>query len=163
MKDIMLGQLEAQFKQAAAAGQMPPDLAKAQVAAIGQAFNDFVEGRPVDPTAVSAIPQIQQLIAMITNPATAKLSRDLFGFDPGGAVGKLRVPVFVFNGLKDAQVDPNLDAPDANHVLKHETKSTAELRKDLATTQANYNAPGAVLDPTTLSALGNWIALHDKE
>ena len=182
MKDIMLGQLEAQFKQAAAAGQMPPDLAKAQVAAIGQAFNDFVEGRPVDPTAVSAIPQIQQLIAMITNPATAKLSRDLFGFDPGGAVGKLRVPVFVFNGLKDVQVDPNLDAarlekilrdngqdvtlflaPDANHVLKHETKSTAELRKDLATTQANYNAPGAVLDPTTLSALGNWIALHDKE
>jgi len=182
MKDIVIGQLAAQFQTQVAAHAIPADLAKAQMASISQAFDDFTESRPVDPTAVSAIPAVQQLVAAIVNPATAKLSRDLFGFDPGGAVGKLRVPVFVFNGLKDLQVDPELDAarlekllhdagqdvtlflsPDANHVLKHETRSTAVLRRDIATLAESYNAPGTELDGTTLSALGNWIAAHDKE
>ncbi len=180
MKDITVGQLDAQFKQAVATGQVPADLAKAQMASISSALDDFVEGRPVDPTAVSAIPAIQQLIGAIVNSPNTKLLRDLFGYDPGGAVGKLRVPVFVFNGLKDMQADPERDAarlekllhdagqdvtlflaPDANHVLKHETRSTAVLRRDPTLGTDNYNAPAAVLDETTIAALGNWIATHD--
>jgi len=172
LKDTMLTQLDHQLSAA-----MAPDVAKAQMTALRQALNDIVEGRPVDPMAVSTIPAIQQLIAGMIAPAQAKLVRDLFAFDPIPALSKINVPVLVINGLKDVQVDPQLDAaaleqavraaghdvtmflaPDANHVLKHETRSMAELRGDLVATQTGYNAADRVLDTTTLSAIANWLA-----
>ena len=171
LKDTLLTQLDRQLSAA-----MAPDVAKAQMASLRQAMNDIVEGRPVDPMAVSTIPAIQQLIAGMIAPAQAKLVRDLFAFDPIPALGKINVPVLVVNGLKDVQVDPQLDAaaleqavraaghdvtmflaPDANHVLEHETHTMAELRADLVATQNGYNAADRVLDTTTLSAIANWL------
>lgn len=177
MRDIMLGQIQNQLSDAAKAGNYNPQLVKPQMDALKGAFDDFIEGRPVDPTAVSAIPAIQQLVTAVINPDTVKLTRDLLAYDPADGVGKLKMPVFIYNGLKDVQVDPVADAsrleekiraasgnvtlflaPDANHVLKHESKSMADLRKDLASVQNGYNAPDGKLDATTMSAIGNWIA-----
>jgi hypothetical protein len=156
------------------AAAMSPELAKAQSTKIRDAVRDLVDGKPVDPMAVSSLPPIQQLFTGFV--AHAKLVGDLFGFDPIAALAKLNVPVFVFNGLKDVQVDPQLDAaslergvraaghdvtmflaPDADHVLKHEVRSLAELRADLLATQNGYNAADRVLDTTTLSAIANWL------
>ena len=85
------------------------------------------------------------------------------------------MPTLVYNGLKDIQVDPQLDAgrleqarktagrdvtlvvaPDANHVLEHEPRSLPDLRANLAA--VNYNAADRTLDDTTLAALVNWLA-----
>jgi pimeloyl-ACP methyl ester carboxylesterase len=180
MRDVLLGQLDAQFQTAARAGAVTPEVAKQQMDAIKQALDDFIEGRPVDPTTASPIPQVQALIAAIVATTTAKLSRDLLSYDPADGAAKLNVPVFVFNGLKDVQVDPQLDAarlqakleaahrevtmflaPDANHILEHETRSLVELRANLAA--VNYNAADRKLDDTALSALGNWLAQHSHK
>ena len=176
MQTLVLGQLEPQVTAA-----LPGDPGKAQMAALKTAFADFAEAKPVDPTAVSTIPQLQQLVAEIVAPETAQLSRPLFSFDPAVEIAKISIPTFVLNGLKDVQVDPQLDAarleasrrkaekdvtlflsPDADHVLKHEVKSTAELRAALKTTQDDYNSPKRALDDTTLSALVNWLSLHTQ-
>ncbi len=49
-------------------------------------------------------------------------------------------------------------SPDANHVLKHEPLSPAELRANPAGVQAGYSAEGRALDPDVVTALLAWIA-----
>jgi hypothetical protein len=176
MATVMMSQLHDQIMTA-----MPGELGIKQLAALEQAFDDFAEGRPVDPMAVSTIKQLQDLVAEITKPATAALARPLFSFEPTAEIGKLGIPVFVFNGLKDVQVDPQLDAasleaarrkagkdvtlflaPDADHMLKHEPKPMAELKANLSAVQNNYNAPTRKLDDVALSALINWLSAHTQ-
>jgi len=169
MMTVMLGQVESQLRTAM------PQQADAQLANLKKALDDFLAGQAVDPTKVAVVAPLQQLVAAVVNPGTATLSRGLLGFDPAAAVAQVHVPVFVFNGEKDIQVDPTKDAkalaaaargatlflgPDANHVLKHETKTVAELRADLASVQMNYNADGRTLDDATVQALVGWLAAH---
>jgi len=170
MRDIMLSQLETQLRAAM------PQQADAELASLGTAFNDFLAGKPVDPTKVTAIRPLQQLVGAVVNPATATLSRGLIGFETAPAVAQLHVPVFVYNGQKDIQVDPEKDAkvlaaaagthatlflaPDADHVLKHEDKTLAQLRGNLVQTQTDYNSPSRSLDDATVNALVGWLRDH---
>jgi pimeloyl-ACP methyl ester carboxylesterase len=169
MVTVMLGQVESQLRTAM------PQQADTQLANLKKAFDDFLAGQTVDPMKVAVVPPLQQLVAAVVNPSTATLARALIGFDPAKAVAQVHVPVFVVNGEKDIQVDPEKDAkalaaaakgatlflaPDANHVLKHETKTVAELRADLASVQMNYNADGRALDEATVQALVTWLAAH---
>ena len=179
MVDIVLDQLESQLRNPAA-GLSEAD-AKAEVTSLRAAFADFAAGKPVDPTKASKLVPIQQLVAAIVNPATEKLSRALLAFDTAAEIAKLTVPVFIFGGGKDVQVDPELDGRrleralhdgkhdvrfyvgrDADHVLKHETKTQAELRANLVEVQANYNAEGRSLDEPTLKALVDWLAAKSR-
>jgi pimeloyl-ACP methyl ester carboxylesterase len=171
MTDLIVAQLEAQLRTAL------PQRADAELAAVRTAFADFAAGKPVDPTKVTAIVPIQQLVGAVVNPATAMLARGLVTFDPLPAVAQVHVPIFVFGGMKDVQVDPELDAkklaaankgatlfvaPDADHVLKHETKTVAELRANMLAVQTGYNAEGRNLDEATVNAIVGWLADRTK-
>ena len=164
---VMMGQIEGQMRAAM------PLQADVELAALQKAFDEFLAGRPVDPKQVTSIPPLQQLVMAVTNPATATLSRGLFGFDPADALAKVEVPVLIYSGMKDVQVDPEKDAkrlaavkpsatlflaPEADHVLKHETKSLAELRANLMMVQTSYNAEGRQLDAATVDAIVAWLA-----
>jgi pimeloyl-ACP methyl ester carboxylesterase len=184
MAETMMTQLENQLANAAKtnplAGISEADVV-AQMDLLRHAFDDFYAGRTVDPKAVSKLPPIQQLVAQVMNPATAALSRTLLGFDNAKQAPTLKVPVFVLGGGKDVQVDPEIDtryldrslratnkdvtlhiAPDADHVLKHETKTVAQLRADLVTVQNRYNADDRILDEDAVRAITEWLAAHTR-
>jgi len=184
MAATMLTQLENQLLTAARtnplAGLSEADVAT-QMASLRGAFADFFAGRPVDPTTVSKIPPIQQLAAQLFNPATATLSRKLLAFDNAVEAARLRIPMLVLGGGKDIQVDPEIDtrylertlrannpdvtlhlAPDADHVLKHEPKTVAQLRADLVSVQNRYNADDRSLDEDAVRAIIDWIAARTR-
>lgn len=171
MHSLILAQVEPQLRAAL------PDRADAELAGLRTAFADFLAGKPVDPTKASAIPQLQALVNAITNPATASLSRSMLGWDPLAAVAQLRVPILVYNGRRDVQVDPELDAhalaksndrertelhiaSEADHVLKHETRTIAELKANLMIVQSQMNAESRVLDPASIDIIATWLARH---
>lgn len=169
MQTLVLAQVEPQLRAAL------PDRADAELAGLRAAFDDFAAGKPVDPTKASAIPQLQMLVGSITNPATASLARSMFSWDPLPAVARVTVPILVYNGRRDVQVDPELDAKplaaanpraelliaaEADHVLKHETRTVAELRANLMVVQSQMNAENRTLDPGTVDAIAAWLARH---
>jgi uncharacterized protein len=169
MQSLILAQLEPQLRAAM------PDRADAELAQIRAAMADFVAGKPVDPMTVTQIPPLQQLLTSIMNPSTATLARGMLSWDPLPEVAKVGGHIFVFNGGRDVQVDPEVDAkalgranpqaelfiaPEADHVLKHEPRALAELRGDLMIVQTKMNAEGRTLDPTTLEAITNWLMVH---
>jgi pimeloyl-ACP methyl ester carboxylesterase len=169
MQALILAQLEPQLRGAL------PDRADAELTAFRTALADFLAGKPVDPTKVTQIPQLQMLLNSLTNPGTATLARSMLGWDPLPEVAKVPVHILVYNGARDIQVDPELDAkvlgranpqaelfiaPEADHVLKHETRTMAELRGDLMIVQTQMNAEGRSLDPATLDAITNWLIAH---
>jgi len=167
--DVLMTQLERQLETA-----LPKDAAQTEIASLHKALDDFIAGKPVDPKTASSLPPVQQLIAGLVAPAQTKLIRDMFAFDPIAAVPAVKAPIFVFNGGKDIQVDPELDAkhldaalraahhdvtlviaPDADHVLKHEARSIADIRANLGALDYNGDRP---LDPATVDAIASWIA-----
>jgi pimeloyl-ACP methyl ester carboxylesterase len=175
MATVMLEQLAGNYKSA----HVDDAKAKAELAKIKQAFDDFLAGKPVDTEHVSDFSRVNQLLKVITAPETEKLSRPLFGFDPAVEAAKLpQRHFFVGGGGKDIQVDPKTDggalrdaltgagktdvtylvAPDMDHVLKYQDKSMADLRKDLMKTQESYNAADRTLDVGFADALAAWIA-----
>ena len=173
IKDVLITQLENNFRNAA---KLPPDQVEAQMKPIRDGLADFVAGKEVDPKTMSPLPQMQAIFnAMMAKPVAA-IGRALVSFEPAVEVAKIEVPVLVLQGGKDVQVDPMLDAerlvaalrsakrdvtyhqsPDANHVLKHEPLSTAELRADLVGVQNGYSADGRMLDPDVVAALLAWM------
>ena len=81
----------------------------------------------------------------------------------------------------DVQVDPEVDAkrlhqafitahrdatlhiaPEADHVLKHEPKTIAEIRANPQEAQDNYNADGRILDADLASSVVGWLAAHTR-
>jgi acetyl esterase/lipase len=146
-----------------------------------KAFADFMAGKPVDPQKASRIPQLQQLVAGLVNPATASLTRALLGFDNAAEAPKLAGPFYVSAGGKDVQVDLERDSkrlekalrdagkdvtfhlsPDADHVLKHEPKTVEQIRADPQAAQNAYNAEGRVLDEDFVTALVAWLAERSR-
>lgn len=173
MKDIVVAQIDAQLRAAA------PTQADMILAPFKQALDDFAAGQTIDPKQVTPIPGLQQLLGAFVAPQTAKLARALIQFDPAPALAQVTIPVFVYNGEKDIQVDPVKDAthladarkaagkdvtlflaPNADHVLKHEDKSVADLRSNIAASADTYNAPDRKLDDDTVAAIAGWLAKH---
>lgn len=169
MKTLILAQIEPQLRAAI------PARADAELASMRAALDDFLAGKPVDPRNASTLPPLQQLVAAIVNPGSVTLVRSMFGFDPLPELAKVRVPIFIYNGQRDVQVDPTLDAQalasandrertelhiasEADHVLKHETRTMAELRGDLAGVEQRMNADDRTLDPATLTAIVTWLS-----
>ena len=167
LEAILLAQIEHQLRTAM------PDQADALMAALRGAFDDFAAGKTVDPDQVTQIPGLKMVLTSATAPATATLARGLLRFDPLPVVAKLDQPVFVYNGEKDIQVDPEIDAkalvkarrdanndvtlflaPDANHMLEHETRAKADIHPN----DVGYNAPDRVLDDASVTAIVGWIA-----
>lgn len=172
MVDVMLSQIEGNLRHVGLTG---PAL-DAQMGPLRRGLGAFLDGQVVDPREVSAIPEMQQLLASMFAPAGAAFAREIFAYDPTVAVARLRIPVLVLNGGRDVQVSPDLDArrlaeaaraggngavtlhvsPEADHVLKHQPTPIAQLEP--AAIQAGYNAEGRVIDPDLLAALVAWLA-----
>jgi hypothetical protein len=159
----LVAQVDAQLEKAM------PAMKDATHTALQQAFADIIAGKPVDPAVVSKIPGIQMLLRSLTAPDAAGLARTLLAFDPITELPKVEVPVFVYAGEKDVQVDPDVNAkalaaasshstlflaPDANHILEHEARAKADIGTDI-----KYNEPDRVLDPASADAIAQWIAL----
>jgi pimeloyl-ACP methyl ester carboxylesterase len=172
LRDILLAQITTQIERAA------PGQAEAMVAPFRTAMDDFIAGKTIDPKAATPIAGLQQLLGSLTAPASATLARGLLVADPLAGVAKITVPIFIYNGEKDVQVDPTIDtpllasaakankdvtvflAPEADHVLKHEPKSLDELHANLAALEIAYNSPDRGLDEATVAAIVGWLAKH---
>lgn len=172
LRDILLAQITTQIERAA------PGKAEALVGPFRTAMDEFIAGKTIDPKAATPIPGLQQLLGSLTAPASATLARGLLVADPLAGIAKIGVPIFIYNGEKDVQVDAKIDppllanaakankdvtvflAPDADHVLKHETKSLDELRADMAALETAYNSPDRGLDEPTVAAIVGWLAKH---
>lgn len=177
--DTLLAQIEAQLRNPMA--MLSERAIEAELTTLRAAFADFMAGKPVDPQRASKLPQLQALVKQMIEPTTAKLMRDMFGFDNAVEAAKLSGPFFVLAGGKDLQIDPELDgkrldqalrdanrdvtfhlAPDADHVLKHEAKSKDELRANPLAMQNNYNAEDRELDGDVVRALVAWLATRTR-
>ncbi len=169
MQSLLLAQIETQLRTAA------PDRADAEIASLRVALDAFVAGEPVDATKASTIRRLQMLVTSLANPATASLLRGMFAWDPLAAVAQITVPILVVSGRRDIQVDPELDAtrlaaanpaaelhiaPDADHVLKRESRLIAELRVDPLLVQTQMNAEGRVLDTGAVEIIATWLSAH---
>ncbi len=169
LKDVILGQLRSQIEIAA------PGQAEGLLAPFRAALDQFLAGKVIDPVTATPIPGLQTLLRTLTSPANAELLRGLLELDPAATVARVTQPVLVYNGERDVQVDPELDAkalhaaakgstlvlaPEADHVLKHETRSVAELRTDLGAVELGYNSPDRGLDEQSVNAIVAWLAVH---
>lgn len=176
LKDVLITQLNGNFRNVA---KLPPDQVEAQMKPIRDGLADFAAGKEVDPKSLSPLPQMQQIFFALMAKPVANIGRALVSFEPTVEAAKIEVPVLVLQGGKDLQVDPVLDAeplvaalrgakrnvtyhlsPDANHVLKHEPLSPAEVRADMAGVVAGYSAEGRALDPDVVTVLLAWMAAH---
>ena len=174
MVETMLTQLEQQLRNPLAG--LSAEQVERELTSIRDTFARFFAGEAVDPAKASTIQPIQQLVAKLVLPATAGLSRAMLSFDNAVEAPKLAVPILIVNGAKDLQIDPQLDAarldkalraakrdvtlviaPDADHVLKHESRTVAELRADLTGVQARYNAADRTLDDRLVKAIIDWL------
>ena len=179
MVDTILAQLEAQLKNPMA--MLSDKAIDQEMSGLRLAFAGFMAGKPVDPQKASRIPQLQQLVTGLINPATATLTRALLGFDNAVEAPKLAGPFYVSAGGKDVQVDPERDAkrldkalrdagrdvtfhhsPDADHVLKHETQTLEQIRANPQAAQNAYNAEERVLDEDFVGALVEWLAARSR-
>lgn len=147
----------------------------ALLALYDQAIARFLAGEPAAPD--PALPQgVQMLVQSLETPANQPFARELWVADAAPLLARIDVPVLVVIGKKDIQVDWRTDGEplqrataghpnvtfifpeNANHVLKQEPRSRAEL--NAATVGAKYNAPGARLDPDALASILAWLRAH---
>jgi pimeloyl-ACP methyl ester carboxylesterase len=146
----------------------------ALVEAYDAAIARFAAGQEVAPD--PDLPQgAQMLLQALATPANLPFARELWVADAAAWLAQVLAPVLVVIGKKDVQVDWQADGEalqhaaagraevqfvfpeNANHVLKHEPRPRSELTADVT---ANYNEPGAFLDPEALAVVLNWLAAH---
>src|SRR5689334_632932 len=148
----------------------------ALLVAFDAAMQEFAASRPV-PVDERFPEGIRMLILGLTNPANQPFARELWMSDPAALLARIAAPVLIVIGKQDIQVDwqadgavfealaaqnPNISIvyPEhANHVLKHEPRSRAQLNPGDAT--AAYNAESAVLDVEAVAAIVDW--LHKQQ
>ncbi|MFJ3958626.1 alpha/beta hydrolase family protein [Arthrobacter sp. NPDC090010] len=115
---------------------------------------------------------VRMVLMSFETPANLPLARELWSEDAADALPGLTQPTLVIIGEKDLQVDVRADGaplqeaaagkqnigfvfpPTANHVLKEETRSLAELAEAPGT---GYNEEGTRLDPESLDLVLGWL------
>jgi len=141
------------------------------MSAVRASAERYAAGQPMDPD--PSLPDaVKMVLASFEEPANLPLARELWSQDAAASLPEVAVPVLVLIGGKDLQIDGRADGeplqaaaagmanvtfafpPNANHVLKEETRSTAEV---IAAPGNGYNAPGTRLDPETLETILTWL------
>jgi uncharacterized protein len=115
---------------------------------------------------------VKMVLATFENPANLPLARELWVESAADDLPNLEIPGLVLIGHKDLQVDVVLDGgpleqaaagkdnvtfaypENANHVLKEETRTTAEV---LSSPGNGYNDAGTHLDPEALRTILGWL------
>lgn len=148
---------------------------EAMMAAYDAAIVHFLAAEPV--TIDPSLPQAAQILLQgLTNPANLPFARELLIADAAVQLKQIRVPTLIIIGKKDIQVDWQVDgellqravagrqdvtfifSENANHVLKYESKSRAELVP--AEVIVSYNAPDTHLDEETKAGILKWLAVQ---
>jgi pimeloyl-ACP methyl ester carboxylesterase len=172
--------LEVQLERNILAGlKLTPAQLEAEMVPIRTGLRAFAAGQDVDPKTMSSRPEVLPILSALMAPMVARIGRALVSFEPAQAAAGITVPVLVLQGGKDVQVDPAENAellvaarrsagkpvdyhlsPLADHVLKTEPRSLAELRANLQQLLTSYNSPDRSLDNDMLEALMKWIRAH---
>lgn len=139
-------------------------------ALVHAALDRYAAGEPVD--ASPELPeQLRLVLSSFEVPANLPLARELFALDAADLLPRDELPTLVLIGEKDLQIDVQLDGgslqtaaarpnvtfvfpPNANHVLKEELRSKAELA---AAPGTGYNEDGTRLDPESLDTTVAWL------
>jgi dienelactone hydrolase len=163
VSDLLLSQLKVQLAQL-------PD-GDALFPLVVEAAARYSSGQPMDPD-----PQLPENIRMILSsfetPANLPFARELWNEDATDCLPKVRVPALVVIGEHDLQVDARTDGPQleaaaqgladvtfayppaANHVLKHEERSPAEVA---ASGDLRYSEADTDLDPEAVETILSWL------
>ncbi|MGZ6375606.1 MAG: alpha/beta hydrolase family protein [Ktedonobacterales bacterium] len=147
----------------------------ALLALYDEAIARFLAREPAAPD--PALPQgVQTIFQALETPANLPFARELWMADAATPLRQVDVPVLVIIGKKDIQVDWQADGKplqraaagrgdvtflfpeNANHVLKYESRPSAELTQPEAVPR--YNAAEARLDPEALASIVEWLAAH---
>lgn len=163
------------------AGMHTPEEIDIICATMTATLDSFVEtGQLFDPTSVSDLEGIHELMAAYANPVAIEWARWILSYDPATSFARFDIPVLILQGEKDIQVSPELDAqamydaavaagrtnvtlvlaPNADHVLKYEETPFEDIT---ALTTINYNADGRYLDPDVVDAILGWLAEQTNE
>ncbi len=164
IRDILLAQLELQ------AAQVPGG--SALMDAVRAATARYEAGQPMDPD--PALPeQVRMVLTSFETPMNLPLARELWTEDATRTLPEVHIPTLVLIGGHDLQIDRHADGdplqaaaaampnitfafpPRANHVLKEETRTPAEV---IATPGNGYNAQDAHLDPEALDTIVTWLS-----
>ncbi len=163
IRDILLSQLALQASQV-------PDGA-ALMGAVRAATERYESGQPMDPD--PRLPEnVRLVLSSFEVPANLPLARELWAEDATRTLSEVRIPTLLLIGGHDLQVDLHADGdplqaaaagmpnvtfvfpPTANHVLKEETRTAAEV---IATPGNGYNADGTRLDFEAINTILTWL------
>ncbi|MDR0283425.1 MAG: hypothetical protein LBI33_00820 [Propionibacteriaceae bacterium] len=158
---LLRTQLAAQFAQV--------EGGDALMALVEASLTRYEAGEPMNPD--PGLPEpIRQLLASFETPLNLPFARELWSENAGVRLVKATLPTLVIIGGKDIQVDTHLDGdplqaaaagmsnvvfafpPNANHVLKAETRNVAEAIAD-----PHYNEADTHLDPEALHLILDWL------
>lgn len=142
------------------------------LASYDHAINDFVAGKPV--IIDESLPEgIRNLLLSITNPLNQPFSSELWMMDVSKLIKDIRQPVLVLLGKKDIQVVWQIDGPifeemaakqanikleyadNANHVLKNEPRTLAEMT--ITEIMESYNPEAGRLDDQAVDVITSWL------
>ena len=163
LDDLLRAQLSAQV------ATLPND--QEVMAGYDKLMANFLDGKPF--AADPALPEgINNLVQGFYAPINLPFTLEFFMLDPAPLLGKVTAPTIVIIGMKDVQVDYQLDgAPleaaargkanitfsnpeNANHVMKNETRPREALTGADAVT---YNASDKILDPESVRIIEDWL------
>ncbi len=147
------------------------------MALVRAAADRYAAGGQMDPD--PALPEgVRMVLAGFDTPANLPFARELWRESASDLLPQLDIPALVVIGARDLQVDAHADGdrlrrvaeehraatgtpdvtfafpPDANHVLKHDTRTPAEVA---ASPGNGYNDDGTVLDPESLTVILTWL------
>ncbi|AJT41066.1 alpha/beta hydrolase family protein [Psychromicrobium lacuslunae] len=161
---VLLSQLQLQLA--------PLPGGKGMMKQVREATQRFSAGQAMDPDAT--LPDgVKAVLASFEAPANLPLARELWQESATDSLAKVNVPTLVLIGRKDIQIDTRADGEplqqaaagkpnisfafpaNANHILKEETRSIAELSKAPGT---GYNEIGTKLDQESLTLILDWFA-----
>lgn len=167
MPGLSMGQLiVAQVKGQLDAAGAPAEVSAQNMAYLESALEAIRKGQDLPQAAPGVAPGVAALARGLARPESRGFVRDLLDLDPWGAAQRLPVPCALVWGDRDIQTwKPDatpagfkgtmIQIPEANHLLKRETRDRAGLSGATAAAAYGDNTPMADLSPiaTWLKAL----------
>lgn len=143
--------------------QLPPDMEAPNLAYIESTFEAIRQGKPTPEGTTGVLPQIVGLAKMFMRPESQDFVRSTLDLDPWVLAARITVPCAVAWGDRDVQTwKPEripdtfkgtvIELPEANHLLRKETRPRAELSGANAGTAYGEDTPMA-----DLGALEAWL------